>query len=118
MYYLVTLNKNQVLDYVDYKYLDQIVKSLDKPFFSIKDYCLEYHGKYKQLHAHMIVKVDKHFRYKPYVKAVTDFNMHFKRITTPIIQVSNYIHKHCSHHGAERLQQIQFINYYRNHYGF
>ncbi len=118
MYYLVTLARHRVHDYVDYDYLDSIVKVLDKQFFNIIDYCLEYHGRYKQLHAHMIVKVNEHFRYKPYVTAVKGFQMHFKLLRTHMLHVKDYIHKHCKHHSAEQLDQIRYTNYYRNHYGF
>lgn len=118
IHYLVTLAKHQVLDYVDYDYLTNIINTLNKPFFNIIDYCLEYHGTYKQLHAHMIVQVNKCFRYKVYVKAVEGFIMHFKLIKPPIKHVKEYIHKHCEGHSPERLQQIKYINYYKSHYGF
>lgn len=117
-YYLVTLARHQVKDYVSYEHLDKIIKTLNKPFFNIIDYCCECHGRYKQLHAHMIVKVNKSFKYKHYVKTVTGFIMHFKQITTPLINVKQYIHKHCKGHSPEQLQQTYYTNYYRNHYGF
>lgn len=118
LYYLVTLRRHQVKDYVDYEHLDNIINGLDKQFFDIKDYCLERHGKYKQLHAHLIVKVNKGFRYKRHVKAVKGYIMHFKAITTSLRNVSAYIHKHCKNHSHEQLEQTRYCNYYSHHYGF
>jgi len=118
MKYLVTLTNPQRKAYVAYDYLELIIKSLDKQFFKIKDYCLERHGKYKQLHAHMIVSTNKYFRYKDHVYDVKGFVMHFKPITTDIKTVSQYLHKHCKHHCLERLIHTYLSNYYNNHYGF
>jgi len=117
-YFLVTLRKHQVKDYVDYQYLNAIVKVLDKHFFNIVDYCLEFHGRYKQLHAHMIVRVSKNFYYGQHVRDVKGFIMHFKAIDNDLLKVSRYLHKHCCGHSDEMLEQIKYTNYYRYHYGF
>lgn len=117
-YWLVTLRKHNVKDYVDYEYLNAIVQVLDKHFFDIKDYCLERHGKYKQLHAHMIVKTSTKFQYRQHVNAVNGFIMHFKPIDSNLLNASRYIHKHCNGHCDEMLEQTKYTNYYAYHHGF
>ncbi len=117
-YWLVTLRKHRVKEYVDYDILEGIVKSLDKHFFNIVDYCLERHGRYKQLHAHMIVRTNDKFTYKAHVNDVHGYILHFKAINDNLLNASRYIHKHCNNHCDEMLQQIQLTNYYAYHYGF
>lgn len=117
-YWLVTLRKHRVNEYVDYDTLDSIVKSLDKYFFNIVDYCLESHGKYKQLHAHMIVKTATSFRYNVHVNDVKDYILHFKQIDNNLLNASRYIHKHCKNHSPVMLDQIKYTNYYKYHYSF
>lgn len=118
MYYLVTLAKHRVKEYVDYYYLESIIKSLDKQCFNIIDYCLERHGTYKQLHAHFIVQVNKHFRYKSHVNMVSGFIMQFEPILTPLNRPRQYIHKHCQGHSEEYIIDTHLSNYFNNHYAF
>lgn len=117
-YYLVTLTKTNKKTYVSYEYLQSIIKGLDKQSFNVIDYCLEAHGKYKQLHAHLLVRTNKHFRYKKHIRDVQGFIMHYKLVTTDHKRIHDYIHKHCNHHNEEQLQHTYYTNYYRYHYGF
>lgn len=114
-YYLVTLARHQVKDFVDHDYLKDIIRNLDKQHFDIKHYALERHGKYKQLHAHMLVKVNKYFKYQSYVKAVDGFIMHFRKITKSLKNVIKYIYKHIHPHDPNH---VRLANYFNNHYLF
>ncbi len=116
-YYLVTLNRNQKKDYVSFERLQVMMQIFSKHFFDVKDYCLESHGFYKQLHAHFIIKVPFNFRYKRYCRQ-GKYNLHFQEITVSLERACAYLHKHCRHHCPEQIEQTKQCNYYKYHYGF
>ncbi len=81
----------------------------------LKDYGIEYHGRYKQLHAHAIVKTIPSFMYGRHTK-INGFRCQWQEITTNLPKVCEYIHKH--NPDMEYVYQTEYTNYYHYHYGF
>lgn len=120
-FYLVTIRKSQVKDYVSFEKLTAIVEILVRHFgdeFIIRDYCHEAHGRYKQLHTHMLVETKPGFRYSKYTKILPGFIIHFRRWLSWPWDAVQYIHKHCCNHCPAQIEQTRQCNYYRYHYAF
>ncbi len=116
-FYMVTIRKHCVKEYVPWEELDGFVQILAMHLFKIRDYCFESHGMYKQLHCHMLIEVDSRvFRYKRHTKFFSKLGyfMHFQVWNNPLT-AKKYIHKHCKYHSIEQLDQIYHCNYYKYH---
>ncbi len=115
-YYMITIRKHQVKDYVDLHDIHQVMVYLHDHGIDIDEGMSECHGKYKQLHYHGVVKLYKRFYFKPYTK-FSGFRIHFKAFSpNALFQIQKYIYKH--NPNEEYRRQTLETNYYRNHYGF
>lgn len=118
-YYLVTLRKSQVKEYVSWEELTSMMVQLENTF-TIRDYCFEAHGVYRQLHCHLLIESDMALRFKFYSKMFDDYILHFRSVDkfSSLKKVSQYIHKHCNNHSPEQIEQTRMCNYFKYHYGF
>ncbi len=121
-YYLITIRKHQVKDYVS---VDELLSVLGRfvelyPNADIVDKGIECHGMYMQLHTHFIVCTPKKFYYRLFSQW-EGFIIHYKLIEIGCIQdmlsVIDYIHKN-DHNNKYVLSQLLDENYYRYNYGF
>ncbi len=117
-WYLVTIRKHQVKDYVSLDDLQQILAALHYNDIDFFTGCAEAHGKYKQLHYHGLVRVSRGFHYYKYTK-ILDFRIHWKKLKQNEYMLGDadyYIFKH--NPTEEYVNQTLMCNYYRYHYGF
>ncbi len=79
--YMITIRKHQVKDYVNKYMLDEVALYLEQGIqsFYIIQQVYENSGLHKQLHYHAIAKVNKNFRYKPFVE-YNGFQIHWTRV--------------------------------------
>lgn len=107
-YYLVTIRKHQVKDYVNKYTLDAIhlflKKKINDLYFINWVYELD---KYDSLHLHALARTRMKVRYKDNSKVV-DFRIHWRQITphlNDIKKVQNYLRKqaHCKESQKEIL---------------
>ncbi len=110
MYYLVTIHKSQKLAHVETLALSNVISILHQHFVDVEEFAMEFHGKYNQLHAHLLIKVGKYFRYQNITK-IGQFQLHYRLIrdNTTIPAVTSYIHKMESY-------GCSYINECRKHY--
>lgn len=123
-YYLLTIRKHRVLEFCSTGELVAVLDSLRNYDIDTRTYCLESHGKYKQLHCHALVHTTQRFinfkwlneQYKEH-----GLILHLEKVknrTDDIRRVEGYIHKHCDNHSTEQIQQTHWCNWYKYHYGF
>lgn len=112
--YLITICKHQVKDYVTNDELREVKLALMKELESFQYYCIERHGKYKQLHAHGLMVLDRSIKYGLYTR-YNGFRIHFKQITS-FYNTIKYIFKHKNPYFDP--MDIIHSNYYAYHYGF
>lgn len=112
VYYLLTIHKSQKLTYVETELLDALLDVLDMHFVEVLASCLEFHGKYQQLHAHALIRANKYFKYSNLTK-IAGCQLHWQRISdTSLPNLKNivlYIDK-WRHYGCA------YINYCKVHY--
>lgn len=109
-YYLLTIRKHQVKDYVTEETLNRHLK-----YYNVKDYCYEAHGKYKQLHVHAIVEIDT-IDVKEHKVSHKGFLHHIKIINSKphLLACIHYLYKH--NPNQEYVNQTRLANYFRHHY--
>ncbi len=121
-YYIVTIRKHQVKDYVSYKELSIVMDRFRQvyPRSYIVSTGVEAHGLYRQLHAHLIVGFTQFVSYKKF-NSYFGFYIHFKPITIEsdedMQRCLYYIHKYDWDCDMKR-DIIEAENYYNYHYGF
>jgi len=114
-YWLVTIRKHQVKDFVHPTELDECITYIDKcDYLVIRDYCYEGHGLYKQYHCHALIETPKFFRFRGLTK-YKGFTIHWKAISGRPDKVCMYIHKHCNNHCPHRILQNELANFFRYH---
>ncbi len=118
-YYLISINKHQVKDYVTKADLDRIIIQLKwlETSLDIKDSAYELGHKYNQLHFHAIVKTKPSFRYRHLTK-LDGYQIYWKKIidNKDIVKISTYIHKDSSNRFEQ--EEILECNYYLHNYAF
>ncbi len=112
-YYLVTICKHQVKDYVSPNDLFNTLWYLSK--HGVTDFYGKYerHGRYKQLHYHFITRIQCYD-----LTSLSGFRIHYERFPKGDLPVmKRYIDKHYHpyHHTQE---DTSFSNYYAYHNGF
>ncbi len=117
--YLLTIHKHQVKDFVlvsDILDVLEVITSNKLSQLRVLDIAFESHGMYRQLHCHMIVRVNKEWRYRGYT-SIGGYRCHWESMEIDDFHtVHGYIHKR-----AENLviqEQILDENNYRKHYAF
>ncbi len=127
LYYLLTIEKHQVKDYVDsYDLISELAYiQVQLSRMSVLDIGLEAHGMYMQLHLHALVRIDYNFRYSSICKH-NGYRFHWARLYDKVDidrvslyfynRLGGYIHKNAW--DNYRQEQILDENYYRYHYGF
>ncbi len=127
LYYLLTIEKCQVKDYVDahdlISELEHIQGQLSR--MSVLDYAMEAHGMYMQLHLHALIRIDYNFKYSSISKH-NGYKFHWSRLYDKVDidrvslyfynRLGGYIHKNAW--DLVRQEQILDENYYRYNYGF
>lgn len=117
-YWLVTIRKHRVKEYVSEDQLAEVRNYLrTKSGLTIRDYCNEAHGTYKQLHSHLLIETPINFRFIGCTK-YKDFRIHWKIIKRTLPKVADYIHKRCKNHSEDQLEHNRLANYFRYHYAF
>ncbi len=122
VYYMVTIRKSQVKDYVDFEVIGSIISKFlgVYPDCDLITYGLESHGKYMQLHAHLIVMMGKRIDYRKFNKC-NGFIIHYRLLDVrgpgDMERICWYVHKNDWDSDVMR-DQILCLNYYRYHYGF
>ncbi len=115
-FYLLTIRKHQVKDYVDKSMLDQIVGSLKLKHdtLHVLNHCYETFCKYEQLHFHGIVNISHNIYYKDN-NSVDGYQIRW----APIYNMKGAL-KYIIKEAYNKYEQeyIHVINYYRYHYGF
>ncbi len=115
-YYMITIRKHQVKDYVEQRDIREILIYLHDNQIDVDDGICECHGKYKQLHFHGISLLPKQFYYKPFTKCA-GFRIHFKPFKpNALYAIKQYIYKHNPTYDYHI--QTLMCNYYRHHFGF
>ncbi len=121
MLYLITIYKQQKLEYVSSRTLIKIISIL----WLEHDFNLIYgkwerHGMYKQLHFHGIFDIPDNIQYSQYTN-FGNYKLDFKQIRKPLLKnikiIKTYIDKHWNSYNNTQLD-TQTANYYNNHYGF
>ncbi len=119
VYYLFSIHKHRVLEYVSSDDLISILNTLRAKLprsTFIMDYAMEAHGLYIQLHLHGIIRSIKRINYTK-LTSIRGFRIHWNRFQqSDRDKVASYIHKNA--HDYYRQDQILAENYYRYHYGF
>ncbi len=115
-FYMVTIAKHQVKDYVHKSNLVKVVSHLKLKHDSLHviKYCYELSKCYSQLHFHGIFRLSHRITYKDN-NSVLGFRVQWK----PVYDwqgAIDYIDKEC--YNQFSLDQILSTNYYRHHYGF
>ncbi len=117
MYYLITIRKSRVKEYVSKQQLDVILDHLATfPFGTlIVDKGYHIHGVYRQLHLHAIIRIRSRS-----ITWVNGFRIYYSEIDPSkrsIPNIERYIHSD-DWDNLDQLKEILCINYYNNHYGF
>lgn len=118
MYYLITIAKSQVKDYVSVRELQEIIHALE---LEHNISCIygkwERHGKYKQLHYHGIFWLPTRTQYSRLTK-LYDMHLHFSKcIKRDIPRIKRYIDKHF-HPSIHTQLDTELANYFNNKYCF
>jgi len=110
LYYLVTICKHQVKEYVSKKDLDQIIKFvLSNDMFDpgiIHEVAYERHGVYKQLHCHLLMSA-RSTRRPWWPTSAYGFRVYYSPLKDlqDIPRVCNYIYKYAN----DYIQQEQIL---------
>ncbi len=91
--YLVTIRKHQVLDYVDVTDLDSVAFQI----FEVSNLALDTYADeldtHNHLHRHMLCKIKKSFKYKPFT-SLSGFKVQYDTVAKGDEEkVRKYIHK-------------------------
>lgn len=115
-FYLLTIAKHQVKDYVNKSQLDKIVNSIKYKHDSLHviNYCYEISPKYNQLHFHGIVRLNHKISYKLNC-SLGGFRLQWKPIYN-WVGANQYITKEAS--DIYKQEQILEENFYHHHYAF
>ncbi len=115
-YYLITIRKPQKKDYVSQDEIREVLVHLHNNNIYLIDGTEEYHGMYKQLHYHGIIKVPKSFSYSKFTK-VGDMRINYKSFPpSDYNKILYYIYKH--NPAMDYHHQTIITNYYNHHYGW
>ncbi len=113
---MITIRKHQVLDYVTQHDLDKVIGCLKWKHDSLRimKHTYEIEDKYKQLHLHAVVYINRLLRYIDNNKFL-DFKIHW----SPVTSLSGAI-KYITKDSKNRYEQEQILitNYYNHNYGF
>ncbi len=119
---MLTINKDQKLDYVSIDDLTSVIDQFIKlyPTADVIDTGYECHGRYYQLHAHVIVCIGNRLCYKKF-RLYNGMRVHYELCSIDCIydmlRCLDYIHKN-DWEDEYVISQILDCNYYRYNYGF
>ncbi len=112
-YYLVTVRKHQVKDFVSPVDLENILWYLSKRGVHNLYGKWERHGRYKQLHYHFITRIPKYT-----LTSFSGFRIHYERFSKgDYSAMQRYIDKHYNYHTHDQ-QHTSLANYFAYYYAF